>query len=199
MADTPEKPVVERPDYPGRPGWKPTLSQPYPLIDSDPHFFRVVRFMRPSDLLWATAITASGPAIIWHSEWMDNISGKPTRVPRPALRMAGLLGATAGFFFAYIQTSKRFWGWQENLREVKKDYSEMTKRVAEGKPLYGTTDLTDYMQGVAMRNSHYAQLKLSVFPWFNFANHKYHGVDPAIYGAGAQATEDGAEPKPQQA
>ncbi|KZP01723.1 hypothetical protein CALVIDRAFT_532498 [Calocera viscosa TUFC12733] len=191
MADSPEEPVVERPEYPGRPGWKPTLSQPYPLIDADPYFWRVVRYMRPSDYLWAAGLTISGPAIIWHSNWMDNHSGIPTprAVLRTPLRMAGLIGATAGFLFAYIQSSKRFWGWTENLREVNKDYAEMTKRLAAGKPLYGYSDLNDHMQGVAMRNSHYSQLKLAVFPWFNFANHKYHGVDPAIYGAGAQAIE----------
>ena len=37
----------------------------YPLIDSDPHFARVVRYFRPSDYAtWAIA-TAAGPGAIY--------------------------------------------------------------------------------------------------------------------------------------
>ena len=37
------------------------------------------------------------------------------------------------------------------------------------------SDLTPYLQGVAHRNSAFSQLKFSTIPWFNFANHPYHG------------------------
>ena len=48
---------------------------------------------------------------------------------------------------------------------------EMVDRVKAGKPLYGTTELTDYMQGVAARNSRYTGVFLHVVPMFNFVNH----------------------------
>ncbi|EJU03530.1 hypothetical protein DACRYDRAFT_21086 [Dacryopinax primogenitus] len=183
------------PGYPGRPGWTPTQSQPFPLIDADPHFSRVVRFLRPSDLMWAGVFTASAPVIIWHSEWVDTPAGrmKPLRALRGPLVLATICGATAGFFYAYMASSKRFWGWTENMREVQKDWTEMTQRVKEGKSLYGYTDMSDFMQGVSARNSRYSQLKLAVLPWFNFSNHKYHGVDPAMYGEGARAVDQPKE------
>ena len=42
-------------------------ARPYPLIDSDPHFFRVVRYMRPSDYaVWgAAAAAAPGALFLW--------------------------------------------------------------------------------------------------------------------------------------
>jgi hypothetical protein len=40
-------------------------ARPYPLIDADPHFGRVVRYMRPSDYaVWAGA-AAAGPAVLY--------------------------------------------------------------------------------------------------------------------------------------
>lgn len=41
------------------------VQSPYPLIDADPHFSRVVRYMRPSDYaVWAGA-TAAFPSAIY--------------------------------------------------------------------------------------------------------------------------------------
>ena len=42
-------------------------TRPSPLIDSDPHFFRVVRYMRPSDYaVWgAAAVSAPGALFLW--------------------------------------------------------------------------------------------------------------------------------------
>jgi C-terminal of NADH-ubiquinone oxidoreductase 21 kDa subunit len=84
----------------------------------------------------------------------------------------------------------------------------MAQRVAEGKPLYGESQLSPYLQSVAAGNSRNAQLKFSklpsllhdtlllyrvlkffnsilylsgAIPWFNFANHDQHGVDAAKY------------------
>jgi len=65
----------------------------------------------------------------------------------------------------------RFYGMTENKREVDKDMREMVDRVKRGEPLYGTTELTDYMQGVAARNSRYTGVFLHVMPMFNFVNH----------------------------
>jgi hypothetical protein len=58
-------------------------------------------------------------------------------------------------------SSVRFWGWEENAAEVEKDKAEMAQRVAEGKPLYGESQLSPYLQSVAAGNSRNAQLKFS--------------------------------------
>lgn len=75
----------------------------------------------------------------------------------------------------------RFYGATENSREVEMDMREMVDRVKAGKPLYGESQLTPYMQGVAARQSRYSAMFMSVIPWFNFVNHAQHGVDTAKY------------------
>lgn len=75
----------------------------------------------------------------------------------------------------------RFYGVTENAREVEMDMREMVDKVKRGEPLYGATELTDYMQGVAARNSRYSAIFLHVVPMFNFTNHSHHGVDTAKY------------------
>jgi hypothetical protein len=69
----------------------------------------------------------------------------------------------------------------ENAREVRMDMREMTDRVKAGLPLYGESQLTPAMQGVAARQSRYSALFMAVLPWFNFVNHNQHGVDTAKY------------------
>ncbi len=49
---------------------------------------------------------------------------------------------------------------------------EMVAKVKKGEPLYGTSSLTPYMQGVASRNSRYSGTFLHIVPWFNFVNHE---------------------------
>ncbi len=51
------------------------------------------------------------------------------------------------------------------------DMREMVDKVKKGEPLYGHSDLTPYMQGVAARNSRYSALLGHVLPWMNFVNH----------------------------
>lgn len=51
------------------------------------------------------------------------------------------------------------------------DMREMVDKVKRNEPLYGTSTLTPYMQGVASRNSRYSGVFLHVIPWFNFVNH----------------------------
>jgi len=70
----------------------------------------------------------------------------------------------------------RFYGWTENDREVKMDMREMVDKVKKGEPLYGSSDLTPYMQGVAARNSRYTALMAHVVPWANFVNHNQVGL-----------------------
>jgi hypothetical protein len=71
----------------------------------------------------------------------------------------------------------RLYGWTENKREVEMDMREMVDKVKKGEPLYGHSELTPYMQGVAARNSRYSALLGHVLPWMNFVNHNQ--VSPA--------------------
>lgn len=48
---------------------------------------------------------------------------------------------------------------------------EMVEKVKKGEPLYGVTELTPYMQGVAARNSRYSAVMGHVIPWPNTVNH----------------------------
>ena len=61
------------------------------------------------------------------------------------------------------------------------DMREMVDKVKAGQPLYGESQLTEYMQGVSSRNSRYSAVMLHLVPMFNFVNHPYHGVDTAKY------------------
>ena len=41
------------------------VTTPYPLIDGDPHAFRVIRYFRPSDYATVAAGTAGFPAALY--------------------------------------------------------------------------------------------------------------------------------------
>lgn len=159
------------------------FATPYPLIDADPHFRRVVRYFRPSDYgAWAGA-AAAFPGALWLME-----SASPTRPRRglgPGLRLAATLGVMGGFLLAYQRASFRFWGWSENEREQ----SLASKEKESGDvPGFGKSSLSEEVQGSAFRNSLFSQLNFGVYhgggdgvlteaaviPWFNFVNHKYH-------------------------
>jgi len=160
---------------------------PYPLIDADPHFGRVVRYMRPSDYaMWAGA-AAAGPGALYFMERIDPSNYRFGA--RSALRLTTFLGFCGGFMLAYQRSSFRFMGLTPNEPEQAKDMKELSARAAAGKPLYGETDMDEYLQGVAMRNSLWSQLKLAAIPWFNVVNHKFHGVDTSKYGASAEAAQ----------
>lgn len=62
-------------------------------------------------------------------------------------------------------TPVRFLGFKENEREQELDMNEMTQRAKQGLPLYGESDLTPYLQGVAARNSTYSVFKIQAIPW----------------------------------
>ncbi|KAI9027310.1 NADH-ubiquinone oxidoreductase complex I, 21 kDa subunit-domain-containing protein [Phycomyces nitens] len=151
----------------------------YPVIDTDPHFFRVVRYFRGSDYAAWAAGTAAAPAILLGMEKMNPVG--PARNLRLPLRVATVFGAFGGFLYAYQNSSLRFWGWTENAAEVKKDHAELSQRFKEGKPLYGESSMPPHVANESSRNSRFAQLKFSVFPFFNFANHNNHGVDTSKY------------------
>lgn len=158
----------------------------YELIDCDPHFNRVVSYMRGSDLgLWA-ASTAAFPLslVVW--ERLDPISGsfhKRMPVPGTALRAASLIGFTGGFYLAYVRSCRRFLGWTENAREVKKDRYEIKKLLLQEKMPYheNLSAMSDSQKDMANRNSQYTFVLMAIFPWFNLAYHPYHGVDIKKY------------------
>ncbi|KAL5536846.1 hypothetical protein ACEPAF_669 [Sanghuangporus sanghuang] len=163
-----------------------SVTTPYPLIDSDPHAFRVVRYFRPSDYATIAAGTTAFPAALYFWDMAD-----PTHVRlRTSLRLGGFLGFIGGFLLAYQRSSFRFWGWSENKREEEMDYAELSRRAREGKPLYGESDQPQWVQGAAYNNSVFSQLKFHAFPWFNLVNHPHHGTDPAKYGVKSEEKKD---------
>jgi len=150
------------------------------MIDSDPHFTRVIRYMRPSDLAWWGGLTAFAPLSLMSWESIQS-SGSKRAALRETYRLSTALGLTAGFLMAYQRSSLRFFGRKENAREVEMDLRELGSRARAGKPLYGEADLDDFAQLIAAGNSTFSQFKLETIPWFNLANHKHHGVDTAKY------------------
>lgn len=97
------------------------------------------------------------------------------------MRLATAIGLIGGLHILYQRSCNRFYGFTENAREVEMDMREMVDKVKKGEPLYGTSQVSSYLQGVAARNSRYSQLFIHVLPWFNIVNHDQHGVDTAKY------------------
>ncbi|KAG0175485.1 hypothetical protein DFQ28_000093 [Apophysomyces sp. BC1034] len=151
----------------------------YPVIDTDPHFTRVVRYFRPSDYAAMAAGTAAAPALMLAFEKMNPVG--PARNLAVPLRIATLVGAFGGFLYAYQNSSLRFWGWTENAAEVEKDKAELSQRFKDGKALYGDSMMPEHVQQASASNSRQAQLKFGAIPWFNLANHNKHGVDTSKY------------------
>ncbi|KAK6453924.1 NADH-ubiquinone oxidoreductase [Scheffersomyces xylosifermentans] len=158
----------------------------YELIDVDPHFNRVVGYFRGSDIgIWA-ATTAAFPLALQVWEKLEPAEGAfkaPGKVPGGALRTATLLGFVGGFYLAYVRSSKRFLGWSENEREVKKDRYEIKKLLSQGKLPYHENEsvLDDRLQDIANRNSQFSFTTFAILPWFNLAHHPYHGVNIQKY------------------
>lgn len=152
----------------------------YPLIDSDPHFKRVCSYARPSDYVSGAIFAAFGPSLmnLWERISPSHVSKESFR---SVMRLSYTIGAGAGFLLFYSRSINRFYGIEENKREVEMDMREMVDKVKKGEPLYGQSSLTPYMQGVAARNSRYSGVFLHLLPWFNFVNHDQHGVDTAKY------------------
>jgi hypothetical protein len=57
---------------------------------------------------------------------------------------------------------------------------EMVDKVKQGEPLYGTSQVSPYLQGVAAQNSRYAQLFSHIIPWPNLVNHDRVGFSFAF-------------------
>ncbi|KAK4674592.1 hypothetical protein QC763_122030 [Podospora pseudopauciseta] len=152
----------------------------YPLIDNDPHFKRVIRYARPSDYVHGIVAAAAGPSLLYAMErFAPSYVGKGGVAQ--TMRLGGAMGLCGGFIYFYQRSILRFYGMSENAREVQMDMREMVDKVKRGEPIYGESQLTPAMQGVAARQSRYSALFMAVLPWFNFVNHSQHGVDTAKY------------------
>lgn len=97
------------------------VTTPYPLIDSDPHAFRVISYFRPSDYATIATGTAAFPAAIYFwGKPLYILHGRamrfslllladmadPTHIRlRTSLRLGGLLGFVGGFLMAYQRSS----------------------------------------------------------------------------------------------
>ncbi|KAF9930862.1 hypothetical protein FBU30_011151 [Linnemannia zychae] len=144
----------------------------HPVIDSDPHFTRVIRYMRGSDLVAWGGLTAATPAALLALERI-----RPAAGPKGinfALGLATAMGFMGGFLYSYQKSSLRFWGWEENAREQAMNRKELDARAAARLPAYGEPTMDEAAQGVAARNSKYAAIKFASIPYFNTTNHKYH-------------------------
>lgn len=79
------------------------LVTPYPVIDIDPHFTRVVRYFRPEDYaLWGGA-AAAGPLMLRVWDHID--PSKAKHGLRGATRLTAFLGVAGGFMLAYQKSS----------------------------------------------------------------------------------------------
>ncbi|EGD92336.1 hypothetical protein H112_00102 [Trichophyton rubrum D6] len=156
------------------------LKTDYPLIDSDPHVRRVFGYARPSDYIMGAGVTVVSPLLFGIMERVQPAASGAINYTR-CMRLAGAVGLAAGIITVYQRSSNRFYGLTENSREEEMDMREMVDKIKKGEPLYGTSVLSPYMQGVAARNSRYTSLFIHVIPWFNVVNHNQHGVDTAKY------------------
>ncbi|KAL1935975.1 hypothetical protein VTP01DRAFT_109 [Rhizomucor pusillus] len=161
---------------------------PFPVIDADPHFNRVLRYFRPSDYAAFAGLTVAAPAGFLAWQKLNPVGGSGRNV-RTQLGIMTVLGAFGGFLYAYQQSSLRFMGWKENAAEVEKDFKELSQRAKEGKPLYGESMLPQYIQDSLARYSKNAALVFDSIPFFNFVNHQNHGVDTSKYYEGASKAE----------
>jgi hypothetical protein len=154
--------------------------------------------MRRSDYLAGAGLAALTPASL---ALMERVSPSYAGAGgyKSVLRVSWMVGLAAGGMLAYQRSmsmfthasftcfqfltsnSVRFYGAQENSREVEMDMREMVNKAKKGLPLYGESTMSEYMQGVAARNSRYSGLFIFALPWFNFVNHNQHGVDTAKY------------------
>ncbi|OLY78869.1 NADH-ubiquinone oxidoreductase 20.9 kDa subunit [Smittium mucronatum] len=152
---------------------------PYPVIDTDPRFTRVIRYFRGVDYLGGVAVAAFGPGLMyWFEKYQPSgNSGAPLRA---AMKAAGVVGLLAGFLHMYTQSSMRFLGYKENAREIKMFREEYARLKKEGKTMEGYSMLSPDLQAVAARYSTNSILNVGLLPWFNIVSHPYHGQSEGV-------------------
>ncbi|KFH42562.1 NADH-ubiquinone oxidoreductase 20.9 kDa subunit-like protein [Hapsidospora chrysogenum ATCC 11550] len=157
---------------------QPTYTGPTKALKTD--YPRVVGYARKSDYVVGGLAAAFAPAAMLVLERFAPSHAGKGGFPK-IMRLATAIGLTGGFLIFYQRSSLRFYGATENAREREMDMREMVDKVKRGESLYGESQLTPHMQGVAARQSRYSALFMGVVPWFNFVNHNQHGVDTAKY------------------
>merc|ERR1712000_782309 len=130
-----------------------TVHADYPLIDNDPHFKRVIGYARTSDYAVGGLAALSGPGLMYAVEKFAPSHAGRGAFPK-IMRLAGAIGITGGFLIFYQRSILRFYGATENRREVEVDMREMVDKVKRGESLYGESQLSPHMQGVAARCGH---------------------------------------------
>lgn len=134
------------------------------------HWRRAFGYARTSDWTYAAGMATLGPAFMLATErYAPSFAGKGAFPP--ILRLSIAIGVTAGLGLVYQRSCLRFYGWSENSREVEMDMREMVTKVKKGEPLYGESELTPYMQGIAARNSRFSSLMFHIVPFANFVHH----------------------------
>lgn len=166
------------------------------------HVRRVFGYARPSDYIMGAGVTVVSPLLFGIMERVQPAASGAINYTR-CMRLAGAVGLAAGIITVYQRSSSqlfpihesdsavgfyidpvtdsnplvdRFYGLTENSREEEMDMREMVDKIKKGEPLYGTSVLSPYMQGVAARNSRYTSLFIHVIPWFNVVNHNQVGT-----------------------
>lgn len=152
---------------------------------------KVVRYLRLTDYATLIASTAAFPTLLTVFERLDPVNGKSfTRPSGSLLRVSSTLGFVGGFFIIYNRSSKRFLGFTENQREVRKDRFEVKSNLSKGLHPFGAPPRLDpWMQEMSMRNGKNSQMGNFILPWFSFFRHDFHGIDLKKY----YVTRDGEE------
>lgn len=79
------------------------IESQYPLIDSDPHFRRVVQYFRPSDYWTMGGLTLLFPGLLGLMELSDPARKRGNF--SAGLKLAGFLGLCGGFLYAYQRST----------------------------------------------------------------------------------------------
>ncbi|KAG5440612.1 hypothetical protein PCK2_000322 [Pneumocystis canis] len=131
----------------------------FPIIDTDPHFFRVLRYARISDYLVFIAGTIGFPMsmfLLGQEKWSPSMNRAGLI---PGLRLGNQAVRIDVDIYIYLYQTVRLWGWMENAREIEMDRIEMQLKQTANEPLYGKSQLPEDMQKIAAQNSKYSAIK----------------------------------------
>ncbi|KAI9504460.1 hypothetical protein GGI25_005289 [Coemansia spiralis] len=152
---------------------------PFPVIDSDPIFWRVIRYFRWTDYVMGAAFASIGPSFLYIMERYQP-SGYPRKQLHKAMKASLLLTGVFGFLRMYKNVSSRFFGFSENGREIRMYREEYRRRKAQGIPMDGTSRLPLSIQRISASYTTGAWINFDMLPMFNFVNHPYHFRTPGV-------------------
>ncbi len=116
-------------------------------------------------------------------EGVSPVGSKRFKVPAGIhMRTSTLLGFFGGFQLAYCRSTLRFWGWQENSREIEKDRYETKASLAQNiNPYNQRSSLPAWLQGISTETTTNSQLNMAMIPLVNVTHHPFHGIDIRKY------------------